>query len=74
MLGGSLICQPVKSYWDPNTPGHCGNSYIFDLILPLPWIVTDFAILVAPLPVIRKLHTPTRQKVMLSALFLVGGM
>lgn len=73
-LGAALLCQPVSSHWDPNTPGHCGNLYVFEIIICLPWIVTDFAILIAPLPMVRNLHTSTRQKVILMGLFIVCGL
>ena len=73
-LAGAFICLPVKSTWDPKVPGHCGNRYILDIIDPLPWIITDFAILVLPLPMVWKLHAPTRNKIALSGLFLVGAL
>ena len=69
----SFICLPVSSIWDPSTPGHCGNQKILQVVDPLPWVVTDFAILIAPLPVLRKLQTSRRQKAGLMALFLIGG-
>ena len=71
-LGAALICLPIKSLWDPTVPGHCGNQYLFDRIVPVPWIVTDFAILVAPLPVIRSLNMSMRTKVIVVGLFLIG--
>ncbi|KAL9612401.1 MAG: hypothetical protein Q9167_002995 [Letrouitia subvulpina] len=64
-LGAALICSPVKSAWDPDTPGSCGNQYVFDIIAPIPWILTDFVILFAPLPAVIKLQMPSRQKVAL---------
>ncbi len=73
-LGGALICQPVKSSWDPNLPNDCGNRYVFNIIGPLPWILTDFAILICPLPMIWKLHAPTRHKLALAGLFLIGAL
>jgi hypothetical protein len=73
-LAGALICQPVKSSWDPKVVGHCGNRYVLNIIAPLPWILTDFAILLTPLPMVWKLHINTRHKVALAGLFLVGGL
>lgn len=68
----TFICTPVKSHWDPNVPGNCGNVYLLDIIDPIPWILTDFAILFAPLPMIWRLQMATRQKVAVGALFLIG--
>ena len=69
-----FICSPVKSQWNPDVPGHCGNQYLLNVIDPIPWILTDFAILFAPMPMVWKLHMPTRQKVALGGLFLIGGL
>ncbi|KAL8653877.1 MAG: hypothetical protein Q9226_003659 [Calogaya cf. arnoldii] len=73
-LAGALICLPVKSHWDPHVPAHCGNQYTFDIIAPIPWILTDFAILIAPIPMVWRLHMAIRQRVALGALFLIGGL
>ena len=70
----AFICSPVKSEWNPDVPGHCGNQYLLNIIDPIPWILTDFAILIAPMPMVRKLHMPTRQKVALAGIFLIGGL
>lgn len=69
-----FICTPVKSHWDPEIPAHCGNQYLLDVIDPIPWIVTDFAVLLAPMPMIWKLQMATGQRVALGALFLIGGL
>lgn len=71
-LGAALICSPVKSAWDPDTPGSCGNQYVLDIIAPIPWILTDFVILFAPLPAVVKLQMPSRQKVALIGLLFIG--
>ncbi|CCD48504.1 hypothetical protein BofuT4_P108880.1 [Botrytis cinerea T4] len=28
-----LICRPISSQWNPQTPGHCGNQHIFTCII-----------------------------------------
>ena len=73
-LGGALICQPVRSSWDPRVPNNCGNRYVFNVVGPLPWILTDFAILICPLPMVWRLHTTTRHKIALGGIFLVGAL
>ena len=74
VFAASFICLPVSSVWDPSTPAHCGNQKVLQVVTPLPWIITDFAILIAPMPVLRRLHTSRRQKAGLMALFLIGGL
>ena len=54
-LAAAFICSPIKSAWDPDVQGKCGNQYVLDIIAPIPWILTDFAILLAPLPIVWKL-------------------
>lgn len=65
-------CWPIRLHWDSEVQAVCGNQYIANIVAPIPWIVTDIAVLVAPMPMVRKLHIPTRQKVSLGALFLIG--
>ena len=67
------ICLPLNSRWNPMIAGHCGDQVALDQGSPIPWIVTDFAILLCPLPMVRKLHMPTRQRVALACLFLIGS-
>ena len=49
-----FICMPVRSHWDPEVPAHCGNQYLVAVIHPIPWLLTDFAVLLAPMPMIWK--------------------
>ena len=70
----ALICIPVQMNWDPTVKGHCGNARLLGIVTPLPWIATDLAILILPLPMIWHLHLPTLQKFGLVGLFLLGGL
>lgn len=70
----AFICSPIRYNWEPMIPHKCGNREAVFLLAPIPWIVTDFAILIAPLFVIRTLHTRLSEKIGLCALFLTGGM
>ncbi|KAL8786446.1 MAG: hypothetical protein Q9213_002762 [Squamulea squamosa] len=69
-LASALICSPIETAWNPNVQGKCGNQYIMDIIAPIPWILTDFIILLAPLPIVLKLQMPRRQKAGLVGLLL----
>ena len=72
VLGQIFICLPISSHWDTTVVGHCGNQQAFDIGTPIPWIVTDVAILLCPLPVLRQLHVSRAQKLGLFGLFLIG--
>ena len=67
LLASNIALEPRRS-------GHCGNQRVLDIIDPILWILTDFAILFAPLPMVYKLHIPIRQRLALGVLFLVGGL
>lgn len=73
ILAGALMCLPVESLWNNTIPGHCGNQRLLEVSEPIPWILTDFAVLIAPLPMIRKLHLPRGQRFGLAGLFLLGS-
>lgn len=73
VLAGALICMPVEYNWNKNIKGHCGSTKLNRDLNPLPWIITDFAILVMPIPMVRKLQLPRSQKFGLAGLFLLGG-
>ena len=47
------------------------DQWVLDIITPLPWILKDFAILIAPLPSVWKLQMPIRQKMALIRLLLI---
>lgn len=73
LIGLLAVCVPIETYWNPFVGGHCGNWYIFNLVIPIPWIVTDFAILILPIPVIWTLQLPRSEKISIGAVFLTGA-
>jgi hypothetical protein len=68
----SLSCLPVQKNWYLDMDGYCVDKMPVWYTLAMVNIVTDIALLVAPMPVIRSLHLPPRQKLMLSLVFLLG--
>ena len=74
ILADTLICIPIKHNWNHEIPARCGNQQLLAIIPPIPWIVTDFAILLMPMPMVYKLHLPGLQRVGLAGLFLVGSL
>ncbi|KAI4264791.1 MAG: hypothetical protein L6R42_000116 [Xanthoria sp. 1 TBL-2021] len=69
-----FICSPIRSNWEPTIPKHCGNLRTLLIAAGVPWILTDFAILAAPLFIIKDLQMKVKDKIGLFALFLSGGM
>ncbi|KAF6815024.1 pth11-like integral membrane protein [Colletotrichum plurivorum] len=68
----TLACIPLRSLWDFTVPGKC-----FDL---LSWwyvgssinLLTDLAILCMPVPLLRTVRLPIRQKIVLMSTFGLG--
>ena len=58
----------------PEIPKHCGDVRVLLLFGAVPWILTDFAILIAPLFVVKNLQLKREDKIGLFALFLTGGL
>ena len=73
-FGELLICEPVDYLWTPQAKLTCGNENLMIVIAPIPWVVTDIAILIAPVSPIRKLQISTRKRIALYTIFLLGGM
>ena len=75
MLSLIFACHPIAKTWDLTiTTGSCVNRpavYISNGVLN---VVTDFVILLLPVPLIRGLHMPLRQKILLAAMFSVGSL
>ena len=65
-------CTPIAKAYEKSLPGYCIDSGTFFFTNAGFNIATDIAIMVLPLPVIRSLHLPNRQKVILSLVFAVG--
>lgn len=68
----TLICQPVAAFWDSSIPGHCLNITTVWYVMAGVNLVTDFLILILPMPVISSLQLPSRQKYMLMGVFCLG--
>lgn len=69
----AFVCFPSASMWTPNLRGTCVNQEILDYVSPVPWLFTDFAILISPIPVIKNLGLSRSRKIDLCAIFLMGG-
>jgi len=68
----TLICQPVAAFWDTTIRGRCLDAPTIWYIMAGVNLVSDFTILTLPMPVIKSLQLPTRQKFMLIAVFCLG--
>jgi hypothetical protein len=67
-----LICRPFRSTYDITVTGTCGNRQGSFIAIGAFNVVTDFIILLLPVPTVWKLHMPTSAKVALTGVFSVG--
>lgn len=74
LLSSLVTCVPIAKYWDDTIPGGCINRSILHYILAGFNIANDIALLVAPLPFLRKLQIARRAKFVLIGVFACGGL
>ncbi|KAI4845563.1 hypothetical protein E4T44_05545 [Aureobasidium sp. EXF-8845] len=73
ILGALLICTPIHSFWDRKGDAKCMNlaaKWFSDAAVN---ILTDFILLSIPMPFLKGLNLPYRQKAGLIAVFALGG-
>ncbi|KAL8957176.1 MAG: hypothetical protein Q9193_005487, partial [Seirophora villosa] len=58
--------------WDHNVPGRCIDELTFARYTSIPNVVTGFAMLILPLPMVWRLKISVQQKIALTATFLHG--
>ena len=66
------MCRPREKTWNPFLPGHCFNNNASFLATGIFNVVSDFAILILPMPALWGLHAPVRKKIMMVAVFATG--
>ncbi|KAI2465845.1 hypothetical protein F4781DRAFT_407864 [Annulohypoxylon bovei var. microspora] len=67
-----LLCRPLAYNWDTFIKGTCGDRNAVYVVAGATNMVTDFMILLMPVPIIWKLKFPTSQRVGLTATFSLG--
>lgn len=75
ILGAAFSCTPVSFFWQRTIKGgHCINLLAFWFTNATFNIVSDMAIVILPMPVLKGLHLPKKQKFSLIFVFAVGGL
>ncbi|MCJ1435265.1 hypothetical protein MMC27_004637 [Xylographa pallens] len=67
-------CIPIESNWEVGVRHHCVNSDLGGTIISAFNVLTDFVLLVLPMPILYKLQKPWAQKVQIMGMFLLGGL
>jgi hypothetical protein len=68
-LALALSCIPVPKFWDQSIPGRCIEQHLADPIMGAVNIATDIFLLCLPMPAIKSLQLPRRQKRLLYGVF-----
>ncbi|SPO04190.1 related to integral membrane protein [Cephalotrichum gorgonifer] len=68
----SLICIPVAAFWDSSVKGRCLNSLTVWYVMASFNLVTDILLFIMPMPMIRSLQLPRKQKYTLVIVFSLG--
>ena len=66
-------CYPIAFFWDKTLDGDCSQQVAFWYSNPSLNLVTDIWLLLLPIPAIRALQLPRRQKLGLFLVFMLGG-
>lgn len=70
-----LQCSPVAAAWDFTIkPAHCWSFVDFLYGSTAVNIATDLTLCVVPLPYFWKLQLPLKQRILVSGLFVAGGL
>lgn len=67
-----LVCNPVAAFWDTSVDGYCLDQLSIWYVMASINLVTDFIVFSMPLPVIKSLQLPKKQKIMLMGVFCLG--
>ncbi|KAJ5936157.1 integral membrane protein [Penicillium verhagenii] len=74
MVAATLNCIPINSFWDRSIDGKCIDAASFNYAMQIPNIFSDLIILVMPIRLVLALPIPKTQKILLSGVFLIGGL
>ncbi|TKX19897.1 hypothetical protein C1H76_8095 [Elsinoe australis] len=72
-FGCIFICWPISFFWTHQGEGKCIPTWPLFIGNTVMNIITDFMVILSPMPVLTNLHLPKRQKLALMAVFAVGG-
>jgi hypothetical protein len=76
LITSCLSCQPVPYFWDKDitTNGKCIDIMAFWFSFSAYNIITDMAVWLLPMPILKNLHLPRKQKYSLIGVFALGGL
>jgi len=73
VFGTMFVCWPIPHFWDPSIPGNCMNEWHIYYANAGLSIGTDLLTILLPMPVLKNLRLPLRQRLALMMVFAIGG-
>lgn len=73
-LQALYVCQPMELYWDASVEGKCVNSDAVFHFANVLNVLTDFAILLMPIWILRPLKAPRLKKLGVTLILMTGGL
>lgn len=67
-------CVPIPASWDKSVDAQCIDKDAFWIAYAILNVVTDVLVLALPIPQVFKLQLKLREKLLLSGIFLLGGL
>ena len=74
VVSGFLNCIPVAKFWDTSIGGFCFSKKALWFSNASVHILTDVAIFVIPIPVLRSLRLPLKQRIGVILIFALGSL
>lgn len=75
LFGANIFaCTPVAKFWDDRIPGKCINKTAMYFAIAAISVVTDVALVILPVFIIRKLQLRRREKYVLAIILGLGGL
>lgn len=65
-------CKPVAAAWNPTVGGTCLSYAAFPWATGVFNVISDFYILLLPLPIIFKMHMPMARRLRIASIFGLG--
>lgn len=73
VIGAIFICWPIRKYWDAvHQEGWCADMTVWWYTNATLNIVSDFLIVLMPMPVIKSLQLARKPKFLLMGVFALG--
>lgn len=73
-IANLCICLPIDIFWHRTKPGRCLNFNLFYLVAGITETVIDAAILALPIRAVFTVQIALKTKLLVSGIFLLGGL